>query len=458
MVKKGFSNGCIVGDGTIAIDHWDDAPGPILHFLTHLHADHIHGLTSMWNKRIYTSELNCKLLLANHFVNGIREDALVPLEINKETAIPITPKYKVLVTLIDANHCPGAVMILIRGYFGNILYTGDFRFDYSMLTEKTLKLIVNREDLDEVYLDNTFFYKTCDFPSRQEMLEKTISLIASHPEHQILIGIRKIGKEDVLVEVAKRLKERILVSNERYEMLKIMEYPDVFTTDPKCARIQCVHLNRLNRKYLENENSKKATIGIMLTALYYGWDADSTRPYSKSTSYGLHVIEYSDHSSYSEIIEFVKALKPKIVKPIVDKAIGSGFIKEWPNFLISRIDMKPLKPYLSRVPPKPLRRIEGLYKANELPELLRTKIAKRDKREYNQAAHKVQEKRYRGPMGPVYETTNTSSEIEVTNNKDEPFIEDLKKLNDQIAFGLTKQTLVDLNFILDKIDNNIPPT
>ncbi len=31
------------------------------------------------------------------------------------------------VTVIDANHCPGAVMLLFDGYFGRILYTGDFR-------------------------------------------------------------------------------------------------------------------------------------------------------------------------------------------------------------------------------------------------------------------------------------------------------------------------------------------
>ncbi len=34
----------------------------------------------------------------------------------------------ITVTAIDANHCPGAIMFLFEGYFGRILYTGDFRY------------------------------------------------------------------------------------------------------------------------------------------------------------------------------------------------------------------------------------------------------------------------------------------------------------------------------------------
>ena len=39
-----------------------------------------------------------------------------------------TKKEGVLVMLIDAAHCPGAVMFLFKSQrFGNILHTGDFR-------------------------------------------------------------------------------------------------------------------------------------------------------------------------------------------------------------------------------------------------------------------------------------------------------------------------------------------
>jgi Cft2 family RNA processing exonuclease len=44
---------------------------------------------------------------------------------------------EVIVTLLDANHCVGAAMVLIEGYMGTILYTGDIRFNRSIFEQYT---------------------------------------------------------------------------------------------------------------------------------------------------------------------------------------------------------------------------------------------------------------------------------------------------------------------------------
>ena len=90
MVQKRFGNGAVVGDGNIAIDYWYPDSGPIkLFFLTHLHADHIDGLTSSWSRGpIFTSELNCRLV--SKFIPGFHISKLVPLKLNQETQIPLS--------------------------------------------------------------------------------------------------------------------------------------------------------------------------------------------------------------------------------------------------------------------------------------------------------------------------------------------------------------------------------
>ena len=39
---------------------------------------------------------------------------------------------EVTVTFYDANHCAGAVLVLLEGYMGRVLYSGDMRFDQAI--------------------------------------------------------------------------------------------------------------------------------------------------------------------------------------------------------------------------------------------------------------------------------------------------------------------------------------
>ena len=56
-------------------------------------------------------------------------------------------------------------------------------------------------------------------------------LICENGEHTILIGLHTLGKEDLLVAIAKQLGMWVGVSPERYETLQLLEADNVFTTD-----------------------------------------------------------------------------------------------------------------------------------------------------------------------------------------------------------------------------------
>jgi Cft2 family RNA processing exonuclease len=52
---------------------------------------------------------------------------LRPIPLDTPTEIELTPLLSIRVTLLDANHCAGAVMFLIEGDGKAVLYTGDIR-------------------------------------------------------------------------------------------------------------------------------------------------------------------------------------------------------------------------------------------------------------------------------------------------------------------------------------------
>ncbi len=78
-------------------------------------------------------------------------------------------------------------MILIQGYMGNVLYTGDLRYDQSIMSNYNYLYPLNKRTadfkkcsipIDFLYLDVTYLHPKYVFPSKQtalNMIEDFIS-------------------------------------------------------------------------------------------------------------------------------------------------------------------------------------------------------------------------------------------------------------------------------------------
>ncbi|XP_058860548.1 uncharacterized protein LOC117964386 [Acipenser ruthenus] len=302
-------NGAVIPHTPLAVDFWQlrKCSQARLFFLSHMHADHTSGLTSTWSNRpIYCSPVTAKLL---RLKLQVKDRWIRPLEVGHAHLLPLDEvgKETMTVTLIDANHCPGSVMFLFEGYFGTILYTGDFRYTPLMLREPCLS---KHKQIDVLYLDNTNASRDRVLPSRSQATQWIKELIRQHPEHNIVIGLYKLGKESLLVELALEFQSWVVVSPERMETMRVLGLPDVFVTEEGAGRFRVVEQREVKHSALIQWNTQHPTLAILPTS----------RPLTPWHC-NLHVVPYSDHSSFQELEEFVRALEPSSVIPIVGSSV-----------------------------------------------------------------------------------------------------------------------------------------
>lgn len=105
-------------------------------------------------------------------------------------------------------------------------------------------------------------------------------------------------------------KTWIEVSFERMATLKALQLFDVFSTDPGAGRFRVVDQSQISFSTMQQWNKEQPTLAIVPTS----------RPLVSSHP-DVHVVPYSDHSSYQELEDFVSALKPTSLVPILGKCV-----------------------------------------------------------------------------------------------------------------------------------------
>jgi len=236
-------------------------------FLTHYHSDHYSGLSNTWSRGpIYCSQKTADLLKLEFF--GL--DCVIPLEFDEVHWIYLDNRRTkgVEVTLIDANHCPGSAMLLFKGEMGNYLHTGDFRFCPEMLEHPALldsaKQII---PIDHLFLDNTFARPDYCFPPREECFRQIVSVIEKNSESNVWLSIDNFGREELLLELAKKFKTLAVVSPRMYSRIETLGLePEYFSTNEDDGWIKAV--SKAEMKEIPYKNTQQETIGIYLS----GWN------------------------------------------------------------------------------------------------------------------------------------------------------------------------------------------
>jgi len=147
-----------------------------------------------------------------------------------------------------------------------------------------------------------------------------------------LVATYVIGKEKILLELARRFKRKIHVDARKMEVLRVLGYGESgeFTENGLESNIHVVGWNVLGETWpyfrpnfvkmkevmAERGGSYSRVVGFVPT----GWTYEVKRSrfaVKSKDAFQIHLVPYSEHSNYDELREYVKFLKPKRVVPTV---------------------------------------------------------------------------------------------------------------------------------------------
>ncbi|KAI4836891.1 DNA repair metallo-beta-lactamase protein [Plasmodium brasilianum] len=196
-----------------------------IYFLTHFHADHYMNINKYFNENVFSSTITKKLLTN---IIGVNEKYVHNLKINRNYYL-----FNFEIVFIDANHCPGSVIIYFEFANGTkIIHTGDFRYSnvHSFLIKKLL------------------YYDTANGGNEDDNKEKPNDIKLAEPRNHML-----------LTESAS--KECVYWNNKKYSVCYVSENFNIYNSNTYIVDIEefrITYLKSIEDLLVKLENMEEA--------------------------------------------------------------------------------------------------------------------------------------------------------------------------------------------------------
>ncbi len=265
--------------------------------LTHYHADHRRGLRLGDPRPIACSSITARLLEGLHRVPKASITTLDPGE-------TLDLGSGVRVTAFDANHCPGALMLLFETEGRRLLHTGDFRYVPEHDRHAALFDAIDVLFVDSTYANGAVVTDAHDHPPQDEAIACILDLVREHADRRVFLGLYKIGKNRIVEAIWRELGLKTWLTDEYHRVYELIGLSHCVTRRASETRVFGYGMGVFQRWFHDQHPGHERDSIVILPT---GWRA------GRGAGANFHYVPYSEHNGTAELERFIARVNAREV-------------------------------------------------------------------------------------------------------------------------------------------------
>jgi len=267
-----------------------------LYLLSHYHRDHMEGLRRGWaGGRLLCSPTTANLLAV---LEGLPRERMVTIEPGQTIHFAIK-RADLAVTALDANHCPGALIFILECGGRRIVYTGDFRINAGIRSQKA-----RLAGAEVLYVDGTYASPEFSFPTQEKSVAMVVDGVKRNRDKEVLLAVYTIGKNRIIEALFAEFGKPVYVTKDKLRAYEAMGCGNLVTAERRRALLSAYSRAYFDR-YFRWHNGRTPHNTLVIYP--------SGQPLDPPGRAGFLHVPYSEHCDWAEYREFVEMVGARTV-------------------------------------------------------------------------------------------------------------------------------------------------